>query len=234
MTVKGIIIDFDDFAPGNHGFWKNAIREGWEKCEVVADDALFAEAFLYGEKELRRVLPILHFRYEDINLQRIKLELEYLASNGHFPPSSIDEKAKEIYSLCMQNAMDRLKEVKPEWEKLTVKYPIVVISEFYDTSESILQSAGFFKDVKRIINFDESKDTKESPLATAISSIGYPADEIMIIGNSENKTLRSARELGCNPIVLSSDDVENETPLTPDEWNCIKTVAGFFEGIVEG
>lgn len=79
------------------------IRDGWNKAGVAVDDALFHEAFIYGEESMKKALEDLPQKdFSDMFEMKIQLELQYLAQQGHFPPEQIQPKAKEIADFCLE------------------------------------------------------------------------------------------------------------------------------------
>ena len=152
MEVKGIIFDYGGTLDTGGDHWSHIIREGWNHAGVAANDALFREAYVYGEQELERTLHILpHHNFSDLLQIKMQIELQYLAGTGNFPPAMVNEKAKEIADYCYGVAKSHTEKAKEVLEVLSKKYPLVLVSNFYGNIESVLEDFGLRKYFKGIV-----------------------------------------------------------------------------------
>ena len=121
-NIKGIILDYGGTVDTDGLHWSKVIQEAWIKANVMTDDALFHEAYVYAEQELERTLEILpHYNFSDLLNIKIRLELQYLASKGHFSPDAIDDKTSEISAYCYNVAKEGIYKSKPIIEKLAAQ-----------------------------------------------------------------------------------------------------------------
>lgn len=216
METKGIILDLNgqqDFA-GN--FWSYIVQVAWNKCGVVADDALFREAYVYGEEELKRTLEILpHHNFSELLNFKIQIELQYLAQNGHFPPAQVEPKAQEITKFCYGVIKGEIDNIREILKQLSVKYKLAIIPDSYLTSDVILNDLG----ISEYFVKEDGKNKERNTFETVIANFGFKPDELLVIGGDEN-TISEEKKLGCKVISPNSMDPEN-TALSKDEINAI-------------
>ena len=108
MDINKAILNFKGADTNEGEKLKELVKEGWDKAGVAADDALFMEAFVYGEQELKRVMndqP--DEKVPDLLDTMIQIELQYLARTGNFPPAQVEPKANEIAGYCRSIAPNK-------------------------------------------------------------------------------------------------------------------------------
>lgn len=80
---------------------KNIVAEAWKHAGVLVDGAEFDECYVYGERELARVLKMLPAQdFHDMLKIKANIELQHLCEMGKFNPSLIEEKSEEIARYC--------------------------------------------------------------------------------------------------------------------------------------
>ena len=92
--VKGIIFDYGGTLDTAGEHWSEVIWEAYRQSAVIVDKAEFREAYVYAERELareRHILPAHDFN--DLLQIKMKIELEYLAEKGLFPPAQVADRA---------------------------------------------------------------------------------------------------------------------------------------------
>lgn len=223
MEIKGIIFDYGGTLDTGGDHWSHVIRDGWDKAGVAANDALFREAYVYGERELERTLHILpHHNFGDLLLIKMKLELGYLAETGNFPPAQIDEKAQEIAAYCYEVAKNNTARSKEVLLKLAQKYPLVLVSNFYGNIDSVLKDFGLYECFKAVI--ESAKVGVRKPDANiftlGIKALGLKPEEVLVVGDSEKNDMEPARSLGCHTLLLEGKGWD-DTPLRGD-WETMK------------
>lgn len=217
--IKGIILDYGGTLDTNGDHWSKVIKEGWDKAGVVADDALFREAYVYAEKELERTLHILpHHNFSDLLVIKIQIELQYLAQTGNFAPAMVETKASEIASYCYSVAKENIERVKPLLEKLSNKYPLVLVSNFYGNLEAVLKDFGILGFFKKIVESAKVGARKPSPaiFEIALKSLELKASEVLVIGDSYKNDIEPAKTLGCQVLLLKGDGWEDSASFSGD------------------
>ena len=216
--IKGIIFDYGGTIDTGGDHWSHVIRDGWNKAGVVADDALFRESYVYGERELERTLHILpHHNFSDLLDIKMQIELGYLASTGNFPPAQVESKAKEISDYCYGVAKENVQKSKTVLEQLAKKYPLVLVSNFYGNIETVLSDFGILSCFKKVV--ESAKVGVRKPDA-AIFELGVKAlelnpEEVLVVGDSIKNDINPAKKIGCHTLLIEGKGWDG-TPVNHD------------------
>ena len=214
--IKGIIFDYGGTLDTNGDHWSHVIRDGWNKAGVAANDALFREAYVYGERELERVEHILpHHNFSDVLDIKLQIELQYLAQTGNFPPAQVEEKSKEIAQYCYAVAKENVTKSKTVLEELSKKYPLVLVSNFYGNIESVLKDFGIFGCFKKVI--ESAKVGVRKPDSAifdlGVKALGLQPKEVLVVGDSIKNDINPAKKLGCHTLLIEGKGWDESTPL---------------------
>lgn len=218
-NIKGIIFDYGGTLDTGGDHWSQVIRDGWNKAGVASDDALFREAYVYGEKELERTMHILpSHNFNDVLLIKLEIELGYLAQTGNFPPAMVEEKAREIADYCYGFAKEKVTKAKEVLDKLASKYPLVLVSNFYGNLDTVLKDFGIYECFKKVI--ESAKEGSRKPdtkiFEKAIDALGCKPEEILVIGDSVKNDMVPAKKLGCQTLLLEGRGWDESSPVEYD------------------
>ncbi|MCH5227123.1 MAG: HAD family hydrolase [Muribaculaceae bacterium] len=213
--MKGIIFDYGGTLDTGGDHWSHVIREGWNKAGVAANDALFRESYVYGERELERTLHILpHHNFGDLLYIKMQIELGYLAGTGNFPPAQIDEKAREIATYCYEVAKENVSKSKEVLEKLAEKYPLVLVSNFYGNIETVLEDFGILHCFKKVV--ESAKVGVRKPdsgiFELGVKALGLSPEEVLVVGDSVKNDIDPAKKIGCQTLLIEGKGWD-DTPL---------------------
>lgn len=198
--IKGIIFDYGGTLDTGGDHWSVVIWQAYQKAGVDVDEAEFREAYVFAERELaktRHILP--EHDFSDLLNIKMKLELQWLSENGHFPPAQVDDKAKEVAGYCYEAAKNKVAEAKPVLETLMKKYPLVLVSNFYGNIENVLKDFGIDKCFKKIIESAVVGVRKPDPkiFELGVKALGVAPEETLVVGDSYGKDIVPAEKLGC-------------------------------------
>ncbi|MDE6297020.1 MAG: HAD family hydrolase, partial [Muribaculaceae bacterium] len=150
--IKGIIFDYGGTLDTGGDHWSEVIWKAYQQAGIAVDKAVFREAYVFAERELARTRHILpEHDFGDLLLIKMRLELQWLSENGHFPPAQVEEKAKETAAYCYKAAKAKVEEAKPVLDELKKRYPMVLVSNFYGNVETVLKDFGLDSYFKKII-----------------------------------------------------------------------------------
>lgn len=203
--IRGIIFDYGGTLDTGGDHWSHLIEEAYSKAGVAVDHAVFREAYVYAERELareRHILPEHDFR--DLLDIKIKIELEWLVRNGLFAPQEVDGKAKEIAADCYDRARANVAKAEPVLRRLSEKYPLVLVSNFYGNISRVLEDFGIGRYFKAVIESAVVGIRKPDPriFLKGVEALGLRPDEVLVIGDSYRKDILPAREVGCRALWL--------------------------------
>ena len=232
--IKGIIFDYGGTLDTGGFHWSHVIRDGYQKAGVAVDDALFREAYVYGERELERVEHILpHHTFADLLYIKMQIELQYLASTGNFAPAQVDTKAHEIADYCYNVAKENVTQSKAVLEKLAQTYPLVLVSNFYGNIETVLKDFGILDCFKKVVESAKVGVRKPSSeiFELGVKALGLKPEEVLVVGDSIKNDIDPAKKIGCQTLLLEGKGWD-DTPLSHDR-NSIRQLADILK-FVEG
>ena len=215
--IKGIIFDYGGTIDTDGRHWSWVIWEAWQKAGVASTLPVFREAYVFGERELARTLHILPYHdFHDLLLIKIKIELQWLAEQGGFPPAQIDDFASKIANLCNEAARMSVENAVPVLESLSVRYPLVLVSNFYGNINKVLETYGIRKYFKDIVESSVVGVRKPDPaiFRMGAEALELPTDECVVVGDSFRKDIIPAREAGCKAIWLKGPGWSGEEDAT--------------------
>lgn len=234
MEIKGIILDYGGTLDTGGDHWSHVIKEGWDKAGVAANDALFREAYVYGEQEIERTEHILpQHDFSDLLKIKIELELTYLASHGEFPPAQIEAKSTEIAAYCYGVAKEATSGSKDILEKLSSKYPLVLVSNFYGNLSTVLKDFGLYNFFKEVI--ESKKVGVKKPdveiFTLALKALTLKPEEVLVVGDSVKNDILPAKKLGCQTLLLKGRGWAKDAPLPSSDIQTIESLDEVFNFI---
>ncbi|MCU6769263.1 HAD family hydrolase [Barnesiella propionica] len=202
MDVKGIIFDYGGTIDSNGDHWSEVIWDGYQESRIPVNKEQFRNAYVYAERALARnpyIKPEHNFR----DLLRIKMELElrnltdegYLDKKYRFFSSDIAEYCYNRAKYCVNNAKELICEIK-------VKYPVVLVSNFYGNIETVLKDFGLLGLFDSIIESAVVGVRKPDPaiFEMGVKALGLLPSEVVVVGDSYKKDICPAESLGCQAI----------------------------------
>lgn len=230
--IKGLIFDYGGTLDTGGDHWSEIIWQAYRQANVAVDKAEFREAYVFAERELareRHILPAHDFH--DMLLIKMRIELQWLAENGHFAPDAVNEKAAEIAQICYESARETVGEASPVLEKLSEKYPIVLVSNFYGNIETVLEDFGIRKYFEAIIESAVMGVRKPDPriFEHGVKALGLLPEQTLVIGDSFRKDIVPAESIGCQAIWLKGKGwtEEEDNVLHPNIISKLDEVLGF-------
>ena len=201
--VKGVILDYGGTLDTGGAHWSWVIWDAWQKAGVATDLPTFREAYVYAERELARTRYILpEHDFHDMLKIKINIELQWLAEQGQFPADMVEPKAYEISAICNESAESHVKAAQPVLEKLSEKYPLVLVSNFYGNISTVLETYGVKNYFKKIVESAVVGVRKPDPeiFKLGVKALGLPAGECLVVGDSYRKDIEPALKAGCKAV----------------------------------
>lgn len=203
--IKGVIFDYGGTLDTGGDHWSEIIWDAYVHSGIAVSKAEFREAYVYAERELareRHILPAHDFH--DMLLIKMKIELDWLVSQGLLSSSSVELLAGETAKYCYEAARESVKTAEPVLEALSARYPLVLVSNFYGNIETVLEDFGVRKYFKAIIESAVMGIRKPDPriFEHGVKALGVLPDETLVIGDSYRKDIVPAESIGCQAIWL--------------------------------
>lgn len=219
--IKGLIFDYGGTLDTGGDHWSEIIWSAYGEAGVAVDKAEFREAYVFGERELareRHILPAHDFH--DMLLIKMKIELQWLVEQGLMSPDAVEEKSRLIAGICYKSAKASVEAARPVLEKLSERYPIVLVSNFYGNIETVLQDFGVRDYFKDIIESAVLGIRKPDPriFEHGVKALGLLPEQVLVIGDSYRKDIEPAEKLGCQAIWLKGKGwtAEEDAQLYPN------------------
>lgn len=201
--VKGLIFDYGGTLDTGGDHWSEVIWEAYRRAVVAVDKPLFREAYVFAERELareRHILPAHDFH--DMLRIKMQIEMNFLVEQGHLSPESAEEKAELVAQYCYDAARENVESIRPVLEKLSEKYPMVLVSNFYGNIETVLTDFGIRDFFQAIIESAVMGVRKPDPriFEHGVKALGMLPEATLVIGDSYRKDILPAESIGCQAI----------------------------------
>ncbi len=201
-SVKGIIFDYGATIDSNGVHWAEVIRAGYQNSGVDILKEDFREAYVFAERAMAKnkiIFPEDDFRV----LMRKKIDLQFFRLLGLRYELDAD-KGLEIAEYCYSKAKDSVEKAKPILKKLSERYPLVLVSNFYGNIKSVLEDFEILYLFPIIIESAEVGVRKPDPqiFQMGVDSFGFDSYNVLVIGDSYKKDIAPAKAIGCQAIWL--------------------------------
>lgn len=232
--IKGIIFDYGGTLDTGGDHWSEVIWDAWQKSGVACDKEKFRECYVYAERELARTLHILpHHNFHDLLLIKMQIELQHLVELGAFAPQDVEEKAGKIAGLCFASARSRVDASKPVLKKLSERWPLVLVSNFYGNIETVLKDFGIDVFFSKVIESAVVGVRKPDPeiFRLGARAMHIPPENTLVIGDSLRKDIEPAEGIGCQVLWLKGKGwtAEEDEQLHPNIIASLGEVLDFLE-----
>lgn len=229
--IKGIIFDYGGTLDSGGDHWSEVIWKAWQDSQIDIPKETFRDAYVYAERELARVKHILPAHdFHDMLLIKMKIELQYVANLGIFPPESIEPKAEEAARRCYDEAKVHIEKARPILEALAAKYPLVLVSNFYGNVSTVLEDFGIRHYFKAIVESAVMGIRKPDPriFEHGVKALGIMPDQTLVIGDSFRKDIVPAESIGCQVLWLKGKGwtPEEDALLHPNMISSLDEVLG--------
>lgn len=198
LSVKGLLFDYGGTIDTNGVHWGEVIRRAYTQFEVPVSHEQFRDAYVRVERTLGSrplILPEHTFR-ETLDI-KIKLQFDAL----QLPDK---QQAGEIAAACYDETKRTIQHASEVLNELKNQYPMILVSNFYGNLRTVLSEFGLTGYFSEIIESAEVGIRKPDPAIyqSGIDKLGFPPEEIVVIGDSYKNDIRPAGILGCHSIWL--------------------------------
>ncbi|MCM1109788.1 MAG: HAD family hydrolase [Clostridium sp.] len=199
--LKGIIFDYGGTIDSRGVHWSEVIWDAYCACGVEIEKDTFRDAYVFAERELARTRHILpHHNFLDLLTIKMRIELQWLADEGFLPAEAPEVWAEAIALRCDQAARASVEEARPVLERLSVRYPMVLVSNFYGNVESVLREYRLDRYFRAIVESAVVGVRKPDPaiFSLGVDALGLKPSEVLVVGDSLKKDILPARSIGCH------------------------------------
>lgn len=228
--IKGILLDYGGTIDTNGHHWANVLKDSYARFEPAVPEALFAEAYVFGERSLA-INPLVKPTHTFLDILQLKVteQFKLLREKGcELNDASIPAIAQQ----CNDFAAQTIEKAKPVLQSLSEQYPLVMVSNFYGNLSAVLENFGLLHYFQRII---ESAVVGVRKPNAAIYQLGVealqlPAHECLVIGDSFGKDIVPAKQCGCRALWLNAKGWEEDKhTVEKDGYKADLEIADFAE-----
>ncbi len=203
--LKGVIFDYGGTIDSRGVHWSEVIWDGYCHMGVPVSKEDFRDSYVYAERELaktRHILP--EHNFYDLLYIKIQIELGNLADNGKLPQTAVGKYAEPVARYCYEQARSSVEEARPVLDALYVRYPMVLVSNFYGNVETVLADFDLRRYFKQIIESAVVGVRKPDPriFMLGVEALGVQPQEVLVIGDSYKKDIVPAESIGCHVLWL--------------------------------
>ncbi|MDR1525927.1 MAG: HAD family hydrolase [Tannerella sp.] len=214
-SAKGLIFDYGGTIDTNGVHWGEVILKAYRHFDVPVTREKFREAYVQVERTLgsRAVIRPAH-TFRDVLHVKLKLQFEALNIND----ASLAEK---IADACYADAGQTIYMASNVLDRLTKRYPAVLVSNFYGNLRTVLDEFRISRYFKHVIESAETGIRKPDPAiySLGIKALGVRPEEAVVIGDSYKNDIYPACTLGCPSIWLKGKGWDDKYEAT--EHPCI-------------
>lgn len=205
MNAKGLIFDYGGTIDTNSVHWSEVLWDGYVASGIAVDKQAFRDAYVHGERTLARQ-PLIRPEHTMLDLLRIKvgIELQWLADHGEWTMDNekeIQTKGEAVADHCYAHVLKVLETSRAVLQRLSERYPMVLVSNFYGNIRAILQDfrLDLFQDVvESAVVGIRKPDPRIFQLG--VDALGMAAQDVVVIGDSYSKDIVPAASIGCQTV----------------------------------
>ncbi|RHJ90509.1 HAD family hydrolase [Parabacteroides bouchesdurhonensis] len=206
--VKGIIFDYGGTIDSNGMHWAEVIWMAYESIHMPVSKEIFRDAYVYGERTMGKN-PLVQPNHTFLDMLRIKadLQIEWLKTNGYISESLATTEIKnQIAGWCYAYAQKSVNAARSILNELYKQYPLVLVSNFYGNIDTVLKDFQIDHLFGSIIESAVVGVRKPDPLIfkLGVEKLNVPTENIVVIGDSYDKDIVPATNIGCQTIWLKS------------------------------
>ena len=214
MTIRGIIFDYGGTLDSRGVHWSEVLWQGYQLAGVPIDKETFRNAYVEGERALARQRIILpQDNFHELLKKKVALEVSYLPERYDDIQSS--HWVEQIVAYCDDAARSCIDEARPMLEQLHERYPMMLVSNFYGNIDEVLRAYGIRHLFKGIIESAVVGIRKPNPtlFRLGVDALEMSPDEVLVVGDSLNKDIVPAEQLGCHVLWLKGKGWTEEEDL---------------------
>ncbi|WP_321518751.1 HAD family hydrolase [uncultured Bacteroides sp.] len=214
-NIKGIIFDYGGTIDTNGKHWAEVIWTRYKELSIPVSKEDFKKAYIHGERTLA-LQPLIKPSHDfyDVLLIKAKIQIEYLIQQGFLTYSDQTNKyPEEIAKGCYDFAKGVVNNSLFVVKKLSIKYNLTLVSNFYGNINKVLENFGLLCSFKSVIESAVVGVRKPDPaiFTLGVRELGIEAYETVVIGDSFSKDIIPAKAAGCHTIWLKGEGWEENT-----------------------
>ncbi|MDR0749241.1 MAG: HAD family hydrolase [Tannerellaceae bacterium] len=205
--IKGVILDYGGTIDSNGVHWAEVIWMAYEALHIPVTKDVFRQAYVHGERTLakNRIIQPNHNFWHVLRL-KAETQIQWLMDNNYLPAdaASFTRYTTGIADWCYAFAQMAVNTALPIIRKLSGKYPLVLVTNFYGNMEAVLKDFHLAALFNAVVESSVAGVRKPDPeiFRLGVKALGLAAGETVVIGDSYDKDVVPASATGCQTIWL--------------------------------
>lgn len=211
--IQGIIFDYGGTIDTNATHWSEVLWEGYKNVGIPVCKDEFRASYVFAERCLARH-PYIKPEHNFLDTLNIKCDIETkdLVARGVWQATEEERKRKSeaVARFCYGYVIKVLELSRPIVERLSRKYPLVLVSNFYGNIKTVLEDfrlqyfchivesaiVGIRKPNPQI--FQLGVDALRNSVGKTERELS--ASDILVVGDSFSKDIVPATQIGCKTV----------------------------------
>lgn len=202
--IKGILFDFGGTLDTHGVHWSEQFWDAWQAAGIPVTKPEYEKAYVAaGDNMLDgKIKPTDTFK-DTIGMQ-IRLQIEFLLSLGRIQPDVVDSWTTAILQACYNEVLTKMQLTAEILKKLSVNYPLVLVSNYYGNMETVLREFGIRDYFKDVVDSAVVGVRKPDPFifTIGVERLGLKASQVAVVGDSFERDIVPAKKIGCTTIWL--------------------------------
>lgn len=213
--LQAVIFDYGGTLDTDARHWVGVLREGYEAAGIDVPEAVFRDAYVYGERALAKA-PIVQpgDNFRTVLLKKVEQETQYLVDGGHWMPSPAARQAAvaAVADYCNDCVLRHLAKVRPVLDRLAARYRLVLVSNFYGNIRAVLSDFRLDHYFDAVVESAVVGVRKPDPAIyrLGVEAAGTEAEHIVVVGDSYTKDIVPAKSVGCRAVWLKGESWTEE------------------------
>ena len=197
--IRGYIFDYGGTLDTGGNHWGKVIWHAYERVGVPVDEALYREAYVYGERTLGRN-PIIqpNFTFRQTLEQKIGLQLVFIESKC--PKVTRAKYGEQLLDDLYIRTCEETTRSRNVLLQLHERFPMVLVSNFYGNIATVLREFsldGIFQQVvESAVVGIRKPDSRIFTLG--VEALDLDPSDVVVVGDSIDKDIIPARQAGCH------------------------------------
>lgn len=209
-AISGLIFDYGGTLDTNARHWAHVLWEGYRHAAIPVTEEQFRQAYVFAERALAKspiILPEDNFHV--LLCKKVDIETRQLVEMGVWSTTEEQRQAlsNQVADYCYEYARRTVAESRAVLIELSQRYPMALVSNFYGNIETILQDFNLSEFFPKIIESAVVGVRKPDPAIyqLGVDAIGLPAGEVLVVGDSYDKDIVPAKQVGCKAVWLKGE-----------------------------
>lgn len=201
--VKGILFDYGGTLDTDGCHWGQKLWQSYRRVGVPVDESLFRDAYVHGERTLgsRHIIEPSD-DFFDLLAKKLHIELDYIRGRrpgfdpALYADALLDDLRREVTAVVERN--------RASLSLLRRRWPLVMVSNFYGNLPTVLRRFGLDGFFDTVVESAVVGVRKPDPaiFRLGVEAIGLEASEVLVIGDSYDKDIVPARQVGCRTVMM--------------------------------